>query len=918
MRTQLQVALLIAMIAWPCAPLYGQIQLQSRTLDASVSSTAEFLKALKSAPGKALHGMAKFSRIPSEQQRMQLESAGIVILDPFHGNTYRVRVDKRLKLKALESSGLTVRLTLLAPQDRVASSLWTGDFERYVVQPRGEKPGNYVLTPEGNLSIVVRMHRGVPEARSVALLAKHSLSHARRTSETWTAVVARTALRGLAEVDEVQAIGPAPLPLLPENDRTRALLNVDALQTLTGSTNCMVDGVTGKGVQVANFHNEMDLHEDYASRVIHKEIINDRRPHPTHAAGGIAGTGLRSSGVDEKSNPNEGTACQWRGMAPGAQLIGGRRADGANPAVHSNYITQHGMDVSLHAYAISFDGEYSFGDADRDKLIRGDAVSNGNPVPGRLQVMSAGNHGDIVREGGKQKGYFSLTKQGKNMLVVGNWDASDSDVTRHRIDEFSSLGPAHDGRIKPDVVAPGRTVVTGPNGIGGVMSTGYCRMEPDPLKRDAITAWCTTGDYNVNESRRNFYQLIRGTSMSAQATTGVLALVLEQYSTTYGVNLDQQAPLPSTLRGLMIHTARDKVGGPWLPDNADGAVNAFVGPDFVTGWGLIDAQAAVNTVATKALAQGTVTANCQVKTHLFTVPAGTTGSIRLTLAWDDVAGDPNAARTLPKLINDLDLVLIDPSGTKHYPWQLDQKIVDAAGNEIPNESQHCGTTIDVRREFTPTPNPDIANDTIPNGVVPKAKKGGRDHLNNVEVVDAPAMAGTWTAQVSGFRIDPAPQSYSLIGQTLKPFPIHATELCRINGKLCAVLRIRWDLCERHPIICETRISFPPRGGMRIRFADPRQKIVFPLDAVCGHAVDCPVCTGELPCRNLDLHVTTTGPDLRAAVYSSRGRLVKIGAPAGSASRMRFNTRSGEKYFVVLNRAGKTRVDADYNVKLQLR
>ena len=41
--------------------------------------------------------------------------------------------------------------------------------------------------------------------------------------------------------------------------------------------------------------------------------------------------------------------------------------------------------------------------------------------------------------------------------------------------------------------------------------------------------------------------------------------------------------------------------------------------------------------------------------------------LKITLAWDDVPGTPNIS---PALVNDLDLVVIDPSGTRHYPWTI--------------------------------------------------------------------------------------------------------------------------------------------------------------------------------------------------------------------------------------------------------
>jgi hypothetical protein len=905
------IALLIAVLVLTSPPAPGQIRLQSRTLEPSANATTEFLKALKAAPGKALHGMATFSRIPNDKERAQLERLGIAVLDPFQGLSYLARVEKRLDMRALGPMELRVQLTALAPQDRVAPALWRGDYATYVIRARDEKPRNYVLTPEGTLKLMVRMHRGVPDAESRAVLQKNTQSFERRTNETWTAVVSPASLHLLAEADAVQWIGPGQLPFLPENDRTRAEINADSVQNFNVATG-QVHGVGGKGVTVGIFDYGMDIHGDVVGRVIKK--ITRVAKHATHEAGTVAGSGVKSSGHDSENAGNGGTPYQWRGVAPLAELIDADRDNSFDPKTFKDYIVDLGMDVSNHSYPISSDGEYSLEDANHDQFIRGDAFSGTTQIPGRLQVTSAGNSGQAPLDVGNQLGYFSLTKQAKNMLVVGGWD-----LVENRIDRYSSLGPAHDGRIKPDVVAPSRTVVSfiddGPD--GGVKSSGFCSME-SPLPQCLGTPGFL---------RRNFYHLYRGTSMASAATTGAVALVLEQYATTYGVNLDLQPPLPSTLRGVMIHTARDKeAAAPWTPGNEDGAVQAYRGPDFATGWGTIDAQAAVNVVADRRLVEGKLTAGCQVRTYLFTVPPGATGSTRITLAWDDVASNAGAAATAPKLVNDLDLVLVDPNGTRHYPWQLDQKIVDPTGNTIPDALQVCGTAITVKRQFMPVANPvyvspgnpSNVNDTIPAGGVPAATASGRDHLNNVEVVDAPAVAGTWRAEVTGFEVQQGPQNFSLIGSSLTLFTVHPTEVCTFYPKLCATLRVRMGICERFPKICATKISFPMRGLVRIGFADLTQKIILPLDRSCRYAINCPVCGAGAPCRKLDLQLRTTGTSLQAAVYSSQGRLVKRNTSSSPGKSLRFTIRHGEQYFVVLSPGQGTRVDTDYDVSLQLR
>jgi hypothetical protein len=602
-------------------------------------------------------------------------------------------------------------------------------------------------------------------------------------------------------------------------------------------------------------------------------------------------------------------------MAPNAKLIDANHEHGVNPAKYHDFISTNKMDLSNHSYEFSADGNYTSDDADHDAIVRGDGVSGTTPIPARLQVTSAGNNGQYPGgDTGSQLGYFSISKQTKNALVVGNWDR-----VAGRIDESSSLGPAHDGRIKPDVVAPGRTVPIGANPIGGVKSAGYCSFE-SPLPECAGTA---------TFSRQNFYTLYRGTSMASAVTTGAAALVLEQYATTYGIDLDVKPPLPSTLRGIMIHSATDKTEdpvAPWSLNNEDGAVHAYPGPDFATGWGMINAQAAVDIVANKRLAESKLPTGCSAESYAFTVPPGATGTIRITLAWDDVAGDAAAPHTDAKLINDLDLVLIDPSGTRHYPWQLGHRNVDSAGSDIANESQICGTPITVRPQFGPVPNPTYVgagnpanvNETLPAATALQAVQGGRDHLNNVEVVDAPAIAGTWVAEVSGFNVPFGPQSYSLIGNALKRFIVHPANVCARYPAMCAALHVRMDVCRRFPKICATKISFPQRGRLRVGFADPRQPIIMALDEMCQFAIDCPSSSLGAPSRSLELQMETAGTALHATVASSAGRLVKRDTSSSPQKRLRFSALGGEKYFVVLGAGHGVRPHTDYIVRMQLR
>jgi len=94
-------------------------------------------------------------------------------------------------------------------------------------------------------------------------------------------------------------------------------------------------------------------------------------------------------------------------------------------------------------------------------------------------------------------------------------------------------------------------------------------------------------------------------------------------------------------------------------------------------------------------------------------------SLKLTLVWDDWPADPLAASAL---VNDLDLVVIGPDETRHYPWTLDA--------------------------YAPTE---------------PAERVRADHTNNVEqvYVETPAT-GTWLVTVRGTNLPQYNQPYSLV------------------------------------------------------------------------------------------------------------------------------------------------------------
>lgn len=213
---------------------------------------------------------------------------------------------------------------------------------------------------------------------------------------------------------------------------------------------------------------------------------------------------------------------------------------------------------------------------------------------------------------------MTVTGSGKNVLAVGAALTVSSPPVFGSISSFSSRGPAKDGRVKPELVARGQTVLsTTPN---------------------------------------SSYQAMSGTSMAAPVVSGIAALIGEQWQKTFGARAKV-----SELRGVLLAGAQD-IGNP--------------GPDYTHGYGLVDAKASADLIVGDGGARtqiATVTLNQGTRVQRdVTVTAQQT--LRVLVTWADpsviLLGDD--AFNAQSLVNDLDVQVIAPNGTTHLPWILDK------------------------------------------------------------------------------------------------------------------------------------------------------------------------------------------------------------------------------------------------------
>ena len=257
-------------------------------------------------------------------------------------------------------------------------------------------------------------------------------------------------------------------------------------------------------------------------------------------------------------------------------------------------------------------------------------------APYYLIVKSAGNHrsdvGDGVEGSAPADGpydaipFFGIAKNIVTVGAVGKLNTEDGRYTGPEdvnVTSFSSFGPADDGRIKPDIAAPGLQV---------------------------YSTWANADDSYAN---------LQGTSMSTPLVMGTLALIQDLNKLINGGFLTA-----AQLKGLMIHHAHE--------------AGVADGPDYIHGWGLINGDGMANFLLQENNENIDLIADeiADGETKTYTIEAEPGTQVKLTLVWTDVPGSPTDPQLDPEqlmLVNDLDMRAVGDSET-HMPWTLDPAI----------------------------------------------------------------------------------------------------------------------------------------------------------------------------------------------------------------------------------------------------
>ena len=505
--------------------------------------------------------------------------------------------------------------------------------------------------------------------------------------------------------------------------------------------------------RVGNVSNPMRVIKGYALGRTGDWSDNQASPmfggHGTHTSGSIVGNGARS-GSSPGTNAFTGSHA---GIAPKAQFVfqsimdsggnlGGLPAD-LNNLFQSPY--NDGARVHSNSWGAAVSGAYTTDSSNTDKFAWNNkdmvitfsagnsgidgaswngssCAATGAPIDGVIDTGSIGAPGtakNTITVGAAENyrptasyeypagmcsnattwGWFSC--YGTAPLAADHMANNASGLAA-----FSSRGPAADGRVKPDIVAPGTFILSTRSSVN-----------------QAFEQW---GECGVASGEQPYYVYMGGTSMSNPLTAGAATLVRQYYVDGWHANnggvtnaaaVGAQGFNPSSalVKATLINGAWDMAPGQYgtgatqeippgwdtgrdLPNNAEGFGRVDLEHSLFpgSGWGDVSGR----TLEVHDVAAGLVTGG--LISYTFQV-VGNANPLIATLVWTDPWAS-TAAGT--KLVNNLDLVVTGPNGTTKY---TPNKVDDTAGTA--------------------------------------------DNLNNVEQVkvSSPA-AGNWTLQVKGTNV----------------------------------------------------------------------------------------------------------------------------------------------------------------------
>jgi subtilisin family serine protease len=316
---------------------------------------------------------------------------------------------------------------------------------------------------------------------------------------------------------------------------------------------------TGKGVTIAVLDSGIYPHPDFIQSenrlkafvdfVNGYEIPYDDNGHGTHVTGCAAGDSIVADGA-------------YKAPAPEADIVSLKVADAKGGGSMSNIIK--GIQ-----YCIENKDKHNIRVMNMSLGFPASSNHQSNPI--NKAVQAANDAGIVViaaaGNSGPEQGTIDTPGDSPSVITVGSIDDNNTtlDPSDDKMSSFSSRGPTIDGRVKPDVVAPGSKIIapTSPGSASNSMGKNQLETQetlewlaekddeelmriPKPaLKGMGIPEYLNDAWYSkpgvarrliqvfhsMNQSfaisNDGAYQVMDGTSMAAPMVAGIAAKMIE-------------------------------------------------------------------------------------------------------------------------------------------------------------------------------------------------------------------------------------------------------------------------------------------------------------------------------------------------------------------------------------------------------
>jgi hypothetical protein len=479
-------------------------------------------------------------------------------------------------------------------------------------------------------------------------------------------------LNDLAQADGVVWIEPYIAPSFQNNIAGGLIMRAEAVRSTLGLYgNGQIVGVADSGLDTGN---STTLHPDVRGRVRAAYCLgrpspcswSDTNGHGTHVVGSVLGNGSASG-----SNPvAHSYTYSQAGVAPEAELVLqsiGDNNDGLSGIpVDAGDLLRQAYKDGARLHSNSWGGQSCSNPPTCTSYGFGAYAANSRQVDyaawqykDLLVLFAAGNAAvDVNKDGVIDPDSMSAPGTAKNVLTVGASENERPDIAltwgqgwpnnfqtaplandqvannKNGMAAFSGRGPTDDGRIKPDVVAPGTYIVSMRSRATG-----------------AGTGW---GVYNQS------YVYNGGTSMSTPLAAGAAAIARE-----WLVKLRSIAnPSAALVKAMLLNGAANMSPGQYGSTKPE--VPAMR-PNNVAGWGRVDLLQSLDPPASQRIWLTDNTSGITTGDHAqYMLNIGgataTNGPMRVMLTWTDYPGEPAATKAL---VNDLDLEIVGPDGKRY-------------------------------------------------------------------------------------------------------------------------------------------------------------------------------------------------------------------------------------------------------------